>query len=152
MTSPQTFVHKNIAVASVFGFHFDVWLALVWTIERVWKGHGHVQVYADAPPFFYDFDTILDRLSLYHGSIKNPTELIKDLHQNTAIDMVIFGTCVIECVGLLFGFLHSLMDACLPVSVTGTKNYWQPGRLETMTISSSLHAFHIIKKNLVGTI
>jgi hypothetical protein len=96
MTSPQTFVHKNIAVASVFGFHFDVWLALVWTIERVWKGHGHVQVYADAPPFFYDFDTILDRLGLYHGSIKNPTELIKDLHQNTAIDMVIFGTCTID--------------------------------------------------------
>jgi len=102
--SSQTFVYQNIVVASDFGFHFDVWLALVWTIQRVLKGHGHVQVYGPTP-FAYDFDTIVDKLGLYHGSIKNPAELMNDIRGNTAIDLVIFGTCTTECVGLLLVFI-----------------------------------------------
>jgi len=93
--SSQTFVYQNIVVASDFVFHFDVWLALVWTIQRVMKGHGHVQVYGPTP-FAYDFDTIVDKLGLYHGSIKNPAELMNDIRGNTAIDLVIFGTCTTD--------------------------------------------------------
>jgi hypothetical protein len=93
---PATRAHQNIAVASEFPFHFDVYFALVWSLERVMKGYGSVQIYADLPSFF-DFQTIVDILRLYHGSVKNSADLIYDI-ENTAIDMVVIGTCEIECV------------------------------------------------------
>src|ERR1700722_3496779 len=52
--------HKNIAVAGNV-IHFDVFLALVWSFERVMKawGYGSVQVYA-SHPFRGHFEVILD--------------------------------------------------------------------------------------------
>lgn len=91
-----TRVHQNIAIASDFGFHYDVYLAVAWTLERVMKGRGSVQVYADTP-YFFNFSNMSDELGLYHGSFKKPAELIPDI-QNSPIDMVIFGTCEMECV------------------------------------------------------
>jgi hypothetical protein len=102
---PTTLVHRNIAVASVFGFHFDVYLALVWTMQRVMKGQGNVQVYAETP-FAYEFQNITDELALYQGSFKDPAQLISDLHRDITIDMVVFGTCSVECV---HSFLYSVL-------------------------------------------
>jgi hypothetical protein len=86
----------NVVVASTFPHHFDVYLALVWSFERVMKGRGSLQVYAPSP-FYYDFQTVVDDLGLYHGSVKNPQNLIHDI-ESTAIDMIILGTCEVECV------------------------------------------------------
>lgn len=99
-TLPTTLLHQNIAVASVFGWHFNVYLPLVWSMQRVLKGQGNVQVYADTP-FEHNFQNLSDELGPYHGSFKTPPELISDLRRNPAIDMVVFGTCEAECVHLL---------------------------------------------------
>jgi hypothetical protein len=92
-------IHKNIVVASIFGWHFDVYLALVWSMQRVLKGRGNVQVYA-VTPYPYDFQSIINELALYRGSFNKPTDLIGDLRRNTMIDMIVFGTCEYECVYL----------------------------------------------------
>jgi hypothetical protein len=93
---PATQGHQNIAVVSEFIFHFDVYLALVWSLARVMNGSGSVQVYAHLP-FYFDFQTIVDGLRLYHGTVKHPADLNHDI-ENTAIDMVVIGTCEVECV------------------------------------------------------
>jgi hypothetical protein len=89
---------RNIAVASVFGFHHDVYLALVWTMQRVMMDNGKVQVYA-RPPYAFGFDDIVDQFGLYHGATKHPDDLISDIANDTTeggIDMVVFGTCEID--------------------------------------------------------
>jgi len=104
-----TQMHQNIAVASSVGFHFDVYMAVVWSLERVMKGNGSVQVYAPSP-FPHDFEQIVDRLGLYHGHIKNPTDLISDM-ANTNISLLIIGTCEFECVhSPLFYYLLLIED------------------------------------------
>jgi hypothetical protein len=97
-TYPATRAHENIAVASDI-LHYDVYLPLVWTLQRVMKGHGNVQVYARLP-FLHNFKKISEELGLYHGSVKKPGDLIKDV-ESTAIDMVVIGTCELEWVHLL---------------------------------------------------
>lgn len=97
---PTTLVHSNIAVASNFAYHFDVYLPLVWSIQRVLKGAGHLQVYAPTP-FGFNFQNVSDELGLYRGHIKEPQDLIHDIRsspEGDAIDMVILGTCEIEYV------------------------------------------------------
>ena len=90
---------NNIAVASVFGYHFDVYMALVWTLERAFTADepGTVRVFAD--PFPLGFPVVIDRLGLYSGPLLKPDELIPELiapADNNQIDMVILGTCEIE--------------------------------------------------------
>ncbi|EIN05497.1 hypothetical protein PUNSTDRAFT_46854 [Punctularia strigosozonata HHB-11173 SS5] len=95
---------KRVAVASVFGAHFDVYMALVGTLEKVMAADQHlafeggvdtpsVQVYA--PPFLYGFEEVADRLELYKGVILHPDQLIEDVHKGD-IDLVILGTCEID--------------------------------------------------------
>lgn len=99
---PATFVHSNIAVASNFGYHFDVYLPLVWSIQRALKGRGHVQVYASTP-FGFNFQNVSQELGLYHGHVREPKDLINDIRSSPegGIDMVVLGTCEIECALLL---------------------------------------------------
>lgn len=97
---PTTLIRSNVAVASNFAYHFDVHLALVWTIQRVLKGIGHVQVYAPAP-FGFNFQNISDELGLYRGHVKEPKDLVDDIRSNPrdgGIDVVILGTCEVEYV------------------------------------------------------
>ncbi|SJL09859.1 uncharacterized protein ARMOST_13240 [Armillaria ostoyae] len=93
----------HIAIASTFGFHHDVYMALAWTVGRVLErsvAGGSLQVYAPSP-FGFGFQTVVDDLDLYHGKIHNPDDLIRDLRSTgteTVYDIVILGTCEIEYV------------------------------------------------------
>ncbi|KAF7356316.1 putative eukaryotic translation initiation factor 5 [Mycena venus] len=86
------------AVASSFGFHFDVYLAVVWTLERVMGRSptgGVVEVYAPAK-FGWQFQTIVDTLGLYHGEAKQSKDLVEAINANKGdggIDLVVLGTC-----------------------------------------------------------
>lgn len=89
----------NIAVASVFGYHFDVYMALVWTLRKVLSSdeQGVVRVFAE--PFSMGFPAIIDRLGLYRGTQMSPNDLVPEVllsSINTSIDMVILGTCEVE--------------------------------------------------------
>jgi hypothetical protein len=88
---------KNIAMVSRFGFHFDVYLALVSSLEQAMDDRGSIQVYAPSP-FEYNFQTMVDQLGLYHGTVKDPDNFLGDLAASDSIDMVIMGTCEIEYV------------------------------------------------------
>ncbi|KAJ8519067.1 hypothetical protein ONZ45_g3952 [Pleurotus djamor] len=98
----QPIRHRNIAIASTFGFHHDVYLALAWTMERVMNKHGKLQVYANLP-FAYAFQDIVDQLGLYHGEVKPTPELIPAMKElggdGGGIDMLILGTCEVDLRG-----------------------------------------------------
>ncbi|KAF8332974.1 hypothetical protein F5887DRAFT_986203 [Amanita rubescens] len=90
--------HKRIAIASDIGHHHDVYLALAWTLERVMKGRGQLDVYARTPLSF-GFGKVVQQLGLYHGVIRDPQQLFLDLADSgsdDAIDMVILGTCELD--------------------------------------------------------
>lgn len=89
----------RIAVASTFGFHHDVYMAVVWTLQRVLT-QGSIQVYAPFP-FAFDFQTVVELLDLYNGTVRKPDDLISDLSTND-VDLLILGTCEVECVILVF--------------------------------------------------
>ncbi len=64
------------------------------------KGQGQIDVYAKTPLHF-EFGKVVQQLGLYHGVIRNPQQLFLDLADrglDDAIDMVILGTCELECV------------------------------------------------------
>ncbi|KAJ7455257.1 hypothetical protein B0H11DRAFT_2067394 [Mycena galericulata] len=102
VSAPQT--RNHVAVASTFGFHHDVYMAVVWTLQRVMdrsSAGGSVEVYAPQP-FGFEFQTIVDTLQLYRGEVKNPDDLIDDINRNTGdggIDMVVLGTCEFDLRG-----------------------------------------------------
>lgn len=90
---------RNIAVASDFAHHFDVYMALAWGVQRAldMQGSGRVRVFAR--PFNFNFQTIVDELGLYNGTLHAPDDMITQVRDGNAdgvIDMVILGTCEIE--------------------------------------------------------
>jgi len=93
--------HKNIVVASGFGPHFDVYMAVAWTLKRIMlKDQGNIQVYR-TKPFKYKFQEIVDHYGLYKGEYKDYKDLIGDIKSggdDGGIDLVIFGTCEHEYV------------------------------------------------------
>ncbi|KAJ6458883.1 hypothetical protein DFH09DRAFT_1231861 [Mycena vulgaris] len=103
-THPIPQKRHRVAVASTFGFHFDVYLSLVWTLQRVMdksQTGGTVEVYAPQP-FGFDFQRIVDTLQLYHGEVKSPEALIDDINSNMGdggIDLVVLGTCEFDLRG-----------------------------------------------------
>ncbi|KAG9224550.1 hypothetical protein CCMSSC00406_0002299 [Pleurotus cornucopiae] len=98
----QRLRRKNIAIASTFGFHHDVFLALAWTMKRVLgAAGGAVQVYARTP-YAFGFQEIVDELGLYTGPVKTPEELVQDITRNNgegSIDLVVLGTCEVDLRG-----------------------------------------------------
>ena len=86
---------RNVVVASRFGYHFDVYMALVWTLERVTNSSIHV-----FPPdgFRFGFDDVVRNLGLHSGSSSDSLDLPQAVSNNSAIDMVVLGTCEIECI------------------------------------------------------
>lgn len=98
VVAEESVKRKHIAIASVFGFHFDVYMALAWTLERILDKvpDSELQVFAD--PFYYGFQSVVDGLGLYHGPRNNREDFIPYLRNNPALDMVVLGTCEVECV------------------------------------------------------
>ncbi|KAF4571606.1 hypothetical protein EYR36_008948 [Pleurotus pulmonarius] len=98
----QRLRRKHVAIASAFGFHHDVYLALAWTMKRVMgPSGGAVQVYARTP-YAFGFQEIVDELGLYNGPVKTPEELVKDITQHGgegSIDLVVLGTCEVDLRG-----------------------------------------------------
>jgi len=83
-------------VASGFEPHFDVYMAVVWTLKRIMlKDQGDVQVYR-TKPFKHKFQEIVDQYGLYKGEFKDYKDLIGDIKSggnDGGIDLVILGTC-----------------------------------------------------------
>lgn len=87
----------NVAIASSFGFHFDVYMTVAWTLQRVMK-EGNVQVYTPGT-FGYDFQSIVEKYGLYKGTYKEHTALTQDVldgNGDGGIDLIVFGTCELE--------------------------------------------------------
>jgi len=88
-------------VASAFGAHFDVSMTVAWTLQRIMVQEPvNLQVYAPTP-FLFNFQEVVDRYGLYKGEIKDPNDLLGDIKssgQDGGIDLMILGTCEIECV------------------------------------------------------
>ncbi|KAF7312498.1 hypothetical protein MIND_00263500 [Mycena indigotica] len=111
LSTPQR--RFRVAVASYFGFHFDVYMALVWTLERVMAQSGAVEVYAEQP-FGFDFQNIVDDLRLYRGAVKPPDRLVSDIRANMGtggIDLVVLGTCEVDLRGQQHQDLLDAWDA-----------------------------------------
>jgi hypothetical protein len=85
----------NIVIASWFNFHFEVYLALAWTLRRVMSHNVQLQVYAEQP-FGFGFQDVVDNWGIYPGEVKDRNNLIADIKKNIDIDMVVLGTCEIE--------------------------------------------------------
>ena len=94
-------MRKNVVVASAFGAHFDVYMAVAWTLQRIMrKDEGNLQVYA-ATPFLFNFQEVVDRYGLYEGEVKDPNNLLSDIKNDggdSGIDLLILGTCEVEYV------------------------------------------------------
>ncbi|KAH6914690.1 hypothetical protein BKA70DRAFT_1368586 [Coprinopsis sp. MPI-PUGE-AT-0042] len=69
-------------------------MAVVWTLGRVMK-EGRVQVYSNGP-FRFDFQTVVESIGLFEGTLKDQRDFLPELREDESIDLVILGTCEIE--------------------------------------------------------
>ena len=96
---------NHIAVASQFGAHFDVHLALTKTLRDVLGNEGHIDVFARTPLNF-GFQEIVDSLDLFNHEIRHPDTLLEAVNSETfypdapgqMIQMIVLGTCEVEFV------------------------------------------------------
>lgn len=94
----------NVAVASNFGPHLDVYMALTKSLGDVMDGYhdGHdYTIHVFAQDFGFGFQDIVDELHLWkHRGVRgNFEELFDHLNANTGdggIDLVVLGTCEVE--------------------------------------------------------
>ena len=96
---------KNVAVASGFGPHFDVYMAFAKTLGDVMDedGDGGYTIHVFAQDFAFGFQDLVDELHLWkHRGVRGkPEELFDHLSSNTeagSIDLVVLGTCEVEWV------------------------------------------------------
>jgi hypothetical protein len=91
----------RVAVASMFGYHFDVYMSFASSLVRVMNSSstgGSVEVYAETP-FRYHFQTIIEDLHLYPHDYRDPLDLLPAIRREMGdggIDTVILGTCEAE--------------------------------------------------------
>lgn len=104
---------RNIVIASFFGYHFDVYMTIAWTLERVLANTPGSVIQVFAPPFFYGFQKIVNDLGLYHGQIRDPEQLLSYItdHTNGVVDTVFLGTCEFEYVQFFRSHPRRLNDA-----------------------------------------
>lgn len=94
----------NVAVASNFGPHFDVYMAFTKSLGDVMDGYhdGHDYIiHVFAQDFGFGFQDIVDELHLWkHRGVRGHfEELFDHLNANTGdggIDLVVLGTCEVE--------------------------------------------------------
>lgn len=95
---------RHVAVASAFGFHFDVYMAFVKTLGDVMDGwptdaHGNISIFA--PEFQLGYQDVVDDFGLWkHAGVRGTHEMLIDALADNggdgAIDLVVFGTCEVE--------------------------------------------------------
>jgi hypothetical protein len=104
ITRPQ--VCRHLAVASVVGWHFEIYMSIVGVLEKELCPHpnGSVNVYTPET-FGYGFDNIINELGLYHGHFSNIPTFFDDMESTSLfpedegspmIDMIFLGTCESE--------------------------------------------------------
>lgn len=91
-----TVKRKHVAIASVFGFHFDVYMALAWTMERVLAKVPDSELQVFAHSFYYGFQSVVDSLGLHHGPRNDIEDFIPYLRNNPTLDLVVLGTCEVD--------------------------------------------------------
>lgn len=87
---------KHVIIASFFAFHFDVYMALAWTLKRVLGQVSGAQIDVFAAPFYYGFENIVQEYGLYDGVRREPAELVSFIQKNPTVDVVVLGTCEID--------------------------------------------------------
>ena len=136
--------HKNVVVASTFVAHFDVYMAVAWTLQRIMlKESGNVQVYASTP-FLFNFQEVVDRYGLYKGEVKAPNDLLGDIKSggdDGGIDLVIFGTCEFEYV---LSSSHSAYIAPMFLFLSCSMPYWSEELLVAWDARDAAHKFEIV--------
>jgi hypothetical protein len=104
ITRPQ--VCRHVAVASVVGWHFEIYMSIVGVLEKELCSHpnGSVSVYTPET-FGYGFENIISELGLYHGRFSNIPTFFDDIESTSLfpedegspmIDMIFLGTCESE--------------------------------------------------------
>ena len=127
----------NVVVSSEFGYHVDVYMALVWTLERV--TNKPVPVYA-GQPFHHGFSDLAKNINLHRGPFYDPAQLHPDLEKDNAIDMVVLGTCEIEYVASVNNSDAEQLSVVVCVMSLGLRVYSPSGTLAMMRTSSCLYA------------
>jgi hypothetical protein len=91
---------KNIAISSVFGFHFDVYMALAWTLDSVRAKTTGIRLRVFADTFQHGFEDVARELGIYRSERYAADQLLPALRSadGDAIDLLILGTCEIEYV------------------------------------------------------
>ncbi|KAM5540566.1 hypothetical protein V8D89_005597 [Ganoderma adspersum] len=97
---------KNIAIASSFPYHFDVYMAAAKTIGDVLDSEpeeaeerGSINLFT--PNFGFGFDDIVEELGLWRhrGTRGRPEELVNFINADrgaSGIDLIVFGTCEVD--------------------------------------------------------
>lgn len=107
---------SHVVIASEFNQHFDVHLAVAHTLQQlVLRDNGHVQVFAHMP-LLHGFQEVVDSLHLYDGEIWHPDELVAYMRSDMnypeepgkMTDLLLFGTCEVECVQSLHSYSRGL--------------------------------------------
>lgn len=88
----------NVAIASYFGYHFDVYMALAWTFQRIIPRAPDLRLRIFTTDFRFGFDDIIAGLQLNDVERHANSELLDSLRRTDAdvIDMLILGTCEFE--------------------------------------------------------
>lgn len=88
----------NVAVASLFGYHFDVYMALAWTLDRIRDRTPGLRLRVFADTFYYGFEDVVKNLGMYHGERYDANQLLSSMSDQNGdmIDLLILGTCEFE--------------------------------------------------------
>ncbi len=91
---------RNVAISSVFGFHFDVYMALAWTLDRLRDRNPVFRLRVFADTFPDGFEVIIKKTEMYQGERYTASELLPRMREQDGdvIDLLILGTCEVESV------------------------------------------------------
>ncbi|OBZ66784.1 GDP-mannose 4,6 dehydratase [Grifola frondosa] len=90
---------KNVALATVFPHHFQVYMPLAWTLQQTFGSAANGQVHVFAPPFGYGFQEVVDSMQVYRGVRNEPEDFIRRVSERVGddvIDMVVLATCEVD--------------------------------------------------------
>jgi len=77
--APRPPLRRHVAIATVVGWHFEIYMSMASTVERVLGSSGSVHVYTPPEPFGYGFEELVTELGLYHGNISFMESFFRDI-------------------------------------------------------------------------